>query len=102
MGGHTMRVGLTVERSLSAVAIVRLGGAGVNGALTKRSAHDPMTEEPACSTGADHGRILRPVRTHRGGELPNAGDAVSRQGEDGGRHRSRRPDRLRPPQRRAR
>ncbi len=31
MGGHTMREGLTVGRSLSAATIVRLGGAGVNG-----------------------------------------------------------------------
>ncbi len=35
MGGQTVREGLTVGRSLPAPAIVRLGWAGVNGALPR-------------------------------------------------------------------
>ena len=35
MGGHTMREGHTVGRSLSAAAIVRLGRAAVNGGLAR-------------------------------------------------------------------
>ena len=41
MGGHTMREGLTVGRSLSAAAIVYLGCMGVNGA------GQPRTTEPS-------------------------------------------------------
>ena len=45
MGGHTMREGLTVGRSLSAAAIVRLGRAGVNGALLLSPLDDDAGDE---------------------------------------------------------
>ena len=39
MGGHTMREGLTVGRSLSAAEIMRLGGAAVNGSYVQVASH---------------------------------------------------------------
>jgi hypothetical protein len=47
MGGHTMREGLTVGRSLSAAAIVRLRRAGVNGSVAFYST--PSAQPRACS-----------------------------------------------------
>ncbi len=47
MGGHTMREGLTVGRSLSAAVIVRLGWAGVNGSAAFSST--PSAQPRACS-----------------------------------------------------
>ena len=47
MGGHTMREGLTVGRSLSAAAIVRLRRAGVNGSVAFYTT--PSTQPRACS-----------------------------------------------------
>ncbi len=51
MGGHTMREGLTVGRSLPAAAIVRLAWAAVNGAHSSTRTDQPRgpaTTDPHC------------------------------------------------------
>ena len=53
MGGHTMREGLTVGRSLSAAAIVRMGGVGCQQGL--RAGSQPLFTEAGGAAGTRWG-----------------------------------------------
>ncbi len=75
MGGHTMREGLTVGRSLSAAAIVYLGGMGVNGVLLVFRAMPG-----GCSRGS-----VQPVRNQRSKRLLEQAQVDGAAGDRNGR-----------------